>query len=732
MLNRDPADLFARLPGHHRVRDAEEGRALQALMEVMRAELGIVEGDIDQLYDNWFIETCEPWVLPYIADVVGARPMREIGADQAGLMRAYIANVLAFRQAKGTAAVIEQVAREVSGWSVVAVEFFQRLATSQHMGHLRPGAVAFADVRNSAAARTSRGPFAGQAHSAAAGQANGWSGRYNIPHLGLFIWRAGAAPIWPTAQDSGASYTGGARPAPVSSDDGLRWFDPMGRGRPLVTRPVADTSVAGRVTERMVPGAITRDALAQALDAARTTGETEGRWFEEAPPFVLRLDGQDVPPERIFSCNLMRADDGSYRRPAQAGQVLVDPELGRLALHAQDQALPVEAGYAEASVFDIGGGPYDRRESLERWLPDLVIEGEDPPWHVGVTGVTADQTMDPLQGGRVVGSLNQAIGMWNAEATEGTRGIISVMDNNRYPIAQKLRIPAGATLVIVAAHWPATPGPAGTRTRRPGQVSPQYLRPVVTPGLHVVGAASGQGEGGALILDGLAIREGIILPPRGDLGELGLFNCTAGGAKGRLAGGIAAPQGNAACKVTLHRSVLGGVTFGRAAGGLEISRCILSEDDTADGGPPAHDALNAPRMDARISGTTLFGRARLRSIEAENSLLLGNVTLEHRQRGCVRFCYAPPDARLPRRYKCVPRAGASDPQRPTFVSTRFADPGFAQLAQTTPLAILQGAEGGMEMGAGFANRDPARRANIEDALDDFAPYGLSAGLLFVT
>jgi hypothetical protein len=137
-------------------------------------------------------------------------------------------------------------------------------------------------------------------------------------------------------------------------------------------------------------------------------------------------------------------------------------------------------------------------------------------------------------------------------------------------------------------------------------------------------------------------------------------------------------------------------------------------------------------MDGEISGSTVFGRMSLRTIEAENSILLGLVTLRHRQSGCVRFCYTTRASVLPRRYRCVPRASDPDSLRPVFVSTRFEDPGFAELRLSTPGAILEGAEDGMEMGVGFANRDPARRANIKDVILEFAPFGLLPGIIFVS
>jgi hypothetical protein len=44
-------------------RDAELNYPLKELLGVIEEQLDIIEEDIAQLYDNWFIETCEPWVI---------------------------------------------------------------------------------------------------------------------------------------------------------------------------------------------------------------------------------------------------------------------------------------------------------------------------------------------------------------------------------------------------------------------------------------------------------------------------------------------------------------------------------------------------------------------------------------------------------------------------------------------------------------------------------------------
>ena len=62
--------LYELLPTVYRIRDAEQGYTLRALLAVMEQELDTVEEDIAQLYRNWFIETCDEWVVPYIGDLL--------------------------------------------------------------------------------------------------------------------------------------------------------------------------------------------------------------------------------------------------------------------------------------------------------------------------------------------------------------------------------------------------------------------------------------------------------------------------------------------------------------------------------------------------------------------------------------------------------------------------------------------------------------------------------------
>ena len=108
--------LYELLPAIYRTRDAERGEPLRALLAVIQQEVDRLEADMDGLYDNWFVETAEEWLLPYLADLLGVRMPHTVESAGVFSLRAYVANTLQYRQRKGTAAVLEQLADDITGW----------------------------------------------------------------------------------------------------------------------------------------------------------------------------------------------------------------------------------------------------------------------------------------------------------------------------------------------------------------------------------------------------------------------------------------------------------------------------------------------------------------------------------------------------------------------------------------------------------------------------------------
>ena len=741
MRDRSQDRLYDLLPGHHRARDAAEGRPLQALMRLLTEELNVVEDDLDQLYDNWFIETCEPWAIPYVGALVGARQLRPFG-ETGGALRAHVA--------------LEQLARDVTGWPAVAVEFFQRLIVSQNLNHVRPAAFATASLHDAEAARLTGGAFGQACRTGAAGPAAGRSGRYNIPNLGLFLWRLQSVATGFTSS-AAAGRLGGPEPRADAAKPWQRRFDPLGRDRPLVNRPRADADLAARTSARNAPGPLDRRTLHRDLEDLRAGRPGAGDWFKDPPCVQIRLGDQTLPPERLHCCALEDRDDGlggiDWRRPDAAGHVLFDPELGRLSLHPDDEGAAVETSHAWSRAFDIGAGPQDGRASVDAWRPRLFPEGEAPPWRIGVSARAEDATDDPE--GPVVATLAEAIARWNAAAVPGARGVIAMMDSASHAQdlsdpAHVVAIPARAALAVVAAGWPLR-DPGGGAARAPDGLSPAGRRPHVRSDLLVRGDAALGETAGTLILDGLLL-EGEVRVEDGDLGLLELRRCTIGADAAGLQRGVRVVAGAPPLSLLADHSEVGRIDMGAATGEVTLCDAILGEDVSVDHDPAAAPLLlDAEGCDLRIARATVFGAVRGRTLFAENAILQGRLSIARRQTGCLRFCHAPLDGRMPRRHRCAPdtaltaladRLGRplSGPERaavlarvaPAFTATRHGDEGFGQLALTCAPEIGAGAEGGAAMGAGFRHGDPFRLLNLRDALEEYLPFGLEAGVIFVT
>ncbi len=161
-----------------------------------------MEENLDQLYDDLFVETCADWAIPYIGDLIGYEPLHSLGETR-GLARAEVAHTLALRRRKGTAAVLEQLARDVTGWNARAVEFFQLLGATQYMNHLRPHSRYAPDMRQWEPLARIGGAFDSVAHTVDVRRIENGRGRFNIPNIGLFLWRLNAYPHTPQPGHAG-------------------------------------------------------------------------------------------------------------------------------------------------------------------------------------------------------------------------------------------------------------------------------------------------------------------------------------------------------------------------------------------------------------------------------------------------------------------------------------------------------------------------------------------------
>src|SRR5260370_4184763 len=113
--------LYNLLPEYCRAADTAAGGVLRELLQVISAQVDVVQADLDQLYRNWFIETCQDWVVPYLGDLVGYQPLSMGEAaqsttaegqrlDKAVAGRADAARTVATRLRQGTPTVLVELA----------------------------------------------------------------------------------------------------------------------------------------------------------------------------------------------------------------------------------------------------------------------------------------------------------------------------------------------------------------------------------------------------------------------------------------------------------------------------------------------------------------------------------------------------------------------------------------------------------------------------------------------
>jgi hypothetical protein len=129
---------------------------------------------------------------------------------------------------------------------------------------------------------------------------------------------------------------------------------------------------------------------------------------------------------------------------------------------------------------------------------------------------------------------------------------------------------------------------------------------------------------------------------------------------------------------------------------------------------------------------------------ASDTLFTAPVTVTRQQTGAVRYSYVPVGSTTPQRYRCQPdlalasqedggvRARTQQRLIPSFTSTRYGDPGYAQLSPHSAEEIRRGAEDGSEMGVFHHLHQAQRDAALRVTVEEFLPAGLEAGVFYMT
>lgn len=742
--------LYRLLPAIYRMRDADQKYPLQALLRVIAEQVNVVEDDIAQLYDNWFIETAEEWAVPYVADLLGYRPVQEAGqpGDPASpqgralnrflIPRREVAKTIQNRRRKGTLALLELLAHDVAGWPARAVEFFKLLGWNQNLNHPHFDRARTADLRLMAELDLLDGPFDSIAHTVDVRRINSNRsiGRYNIPSVGLFVWRLKSYSI---------------TRAPAFCAEGLGphrfTFSVLGQDMPLFIQEEPESDPTHIAEELNLPAPIRRLAFDQDKTLFYGAKSSLSIWAEGWADFD---PDKPIPADVIMPADLT---DWHYTPPLK--HIAVDPVLGRLAFPpSQIPRKGVKVTYHYGFSADMGGGEYPRKLFDPSPREADVPDPDDAEKTIRQIVAPTFYRVGPGQPYR---HLRDAFEQWNKE--KPADAVVELTDSGVYvePLhitlregqTLQLRAASGARPVIRMLDW---------QTDLPDSLS-VFMHPrsrftldgltITGRSVHVYGPKPEQpGNARAPICGSEVVIRHCTLVPGWGIDS----NCKPD----RPAEASLELYGVRA-KVRIEHSILGSIQINENEVTDDPIPLHLT-DSILDAMSPQREAIGAPGFSVAhalltIRRCTVFGIVDVHAVElAENSIFSACVNVARRQLGCMRFCYIQPGCRTPRRYRCQPDlvaqavkekipesperdaeiAGEELRVRPQFTSERYGNPGYAQLALTCAAEITRGADDEAEMGAFHDLFQPQREANLRARLDEFTPAGMEAGIIFAT
>lgn len=691
---------------------------LQSLLMVIDEQLGYFAADLDQLYDDQFIETCAPWVIPYVGELIGFQPIRGI-APAVDNPRSEVANTIALRRRKGTIGAIEQLARDVTGWGAHAREFFLNLAETQYVKCVRLHNDYAPDVRSWKPRAYRYSGFTEMARKVDVHlPASPGLPRWNIPNIGVYLWSLGAYSLTnvPAVQASDSS-------GPLT---GCYRFSQLGCDIPLFHAAVYQgEQIMTPATEANVPDFLSRNLLCSDLRKG-----AQSNYYGLGKSLCITLNQQLLNPYQIQVADLSGAD-GSWNNMLLSGSqytVAVDPQLGRISVSpdvtvAKD-ALVVNFYYGFNAA--MGGGEYERESTFEIINPANIFAFPD---------------LSQPYGSNLQAALNFIAGQ------AATLGSVALQIQGSGPLATPittpltLDAPPGVTIEIRAEDG------ASPYIFLDGelQISGDKLSTVILDGLLFAASSTMTSAGSEAM---------VVLPASRPTGSdnyvtLQIEHCTlvpgwslTSSGQPTQADAPAILSHAIGAEIEIKLSITGPI---RTPETVSVSAADTIIDATGTK-HTAYDNLPAQTIGGgplTLTGCTIVGRVHAQelalvsdcifwsdAIPAPSPAIVPGLFADRVQAGCVRFSYLPYQAVTPRRFECVEQALAGP--APLFLSYEYAQPAYLKLAASTPSSIREGADDEGEMGAFHWVLAPLREADLEIRLQEFTPVGLNTGLIYQT
>jgi len=769
--------LYERLPEIYRIRDAEQlpPGQLEAYLKSVEQVFGALHENIEALWNDLFIETCDDWVIPYLADLIGTSHLK----GDPRTLRADVADTIALRRRKGTLGAIERLAANLTGWPCRAVELFPNLAWAQHLNHQRPdrggkppygelsitrftprrgGTVALRDPAMLSLVGTAFDPFA---YTPDVKRADDGARHINLPNLAIYLWRLNAyrlavtRPLLKGVQNLGVPPAASNRARFIVRFD----LDPLDRPVRLFNsyqRPEADTQTG--TAPLTAPDAVAAPILPARLESTSEAGNPKAYFavdsFVETANGPEGLDISDVGlqlyiPEsildgvnwRVRSANLCAWETGMSDE-VDAHDIVIDPEIGRVligvATLAERNALisgpianprpRVFFGYTYGAVAPIGAHPVSRDPAPVDGAEIRVVNGLDP------TGPSLQDTLQNLQNetGPVVVEIRDSLVHELNPAT--LAGTLVESGNSAIRLAHGLIIRAvGGAKPVIRLAAPLAFRPVDTASPLATTVSVDLNGLFITAAAGFVGPLIARAALARLELSGCTLdpggqeqRDQTRVPMQESMrltngygfavqAEEDEFSPTPDIILNRtIAGSIAMDDGY---QLRLQDSIVdAGVGPGDAPG----ARLAIG---------PASPPVVSHAAPLSVRGATILGRVLVREARGSGGIFSHRLSVWNHQTGCLKHCYFSGDSdRLPPNFACV----SGDGVRLVFSSIRHGTPGYGQLARGTDFAILNRGPGDDAMGATGFLLEAHKWINLNVRLREFMPVGVRPLVLPMT
>ena len=670
--------LYSLLPAIYRLRDAQQGEPLKAVISVIAEQVEVIEEDLSQLYDDQFIETCADWAIPYIGDLVGLRSAGGFSPDSS-IPRSEVANAISLRRRKGTASALEELAHSSTGWPARVVEYFRLLATTQHMNHIRPENRSLASLRDWKDLEDLGTPFDDLAHNADIRSIAMRRGRYNIPNVGIFLWRLQSFRI----------EGGTAR----KIKEGCYTFHPLGKDIPLFNNPQEEGEIAHIAEHSNVPESLNRRSLYEDLEKLRRNreasleAEEESVYFKGIPVLNIYVNGKSEP---IASCKVFVGNLSAWDRPAlKPDEVAVDPALGRLAFPPGIDPNDVAVDYSYGFSFQMGGGGYDRESNSE-----TDVDANAEIWTLQESRTVSGPLNIELKPGQKLSVASQSKERHGRPVIDGSIIITPAegaeLTLNGLLISGNISVLGGAAMSLKICHC----------TIDPGQEMDMDLDHII-PKASIIWEKSAANS--ALSLE-RTICGRLMLGTDIDLRIIGCIIDALNDSLNAIEDGGQAVRASISDSTIIGRvdvreidatnSIFTGIVRSKRRQSRCIRFCYLpieSEVPKRCSCQPDMAISHAIDEAARVQNVASISQAEHIEIEKKIKLWL----------------------------------------KPIFTDLVCTRPGYGQLRGSCPLEICTGAEDGSEMGAFHDLQQPRREANLCERLRGHLRFGLEAGIFYV-